>query len=202
MSSGMIIELVGYIGSTLIAVSMLMTSVRKLRIVNTIGSAIFVVYAFIIRSYPTAFMNIFLVFVNIYNLIKLNKEAKNYTLLECYKDESLVQLYLNNAIDDIHNFFPDFTTGGGHMLSFLVMTGANPVGIITGKMLDATTFDIELDYTIPTYRDCSVGTFLYKTLKDRWGLEEFKFRVNANNHDKYLASMGFVKCEDGYVLKG
>ena len=37
----MMIELVGYLGSALVVVSMLMTSVVKLRVVNTIGSAIF-----------------------------------------------------------------------------------------------------------------------------------------------------------------
>ncbi|MCR4884486.1 MAG: hypothetical protein K6A68_12995 [Clostridiales bacterium] len=41
MNTQTIIELVGYLGSALVVVSMLMTSVVKLRIVNTIGSFIF-----------------------------------------------------------------------------------------------------------------------------------------------------------------
>ena len=57
MDTGTLIEAVGYLGSALVLVSFLMASVVKLRVVNSIGSTIFAVYALIIRSYPTALMN-------------------------------------------------------------------------------------------------------------------------------------------------
>ncbi len=66
----MIIELIGYLGSILVVISMLMTSVIKIRILNCIGSGIFTVYALIIHSYPTAIMNFCLVSINIYYLMK------------------------------------------------------------------------------------------------------------------------------------
>ena len=46
----MYVELIGYLGSLLIVVSMLMTSVVKLRIINTVGSVIFTGYALTIHS--------------------------------------------------------------------------------------------------------------------------------------------------------
>ena len=72
----MLIELFGYLGSTLVLVSMLMTSVVKLRIINTIGSVIFTIYALIIKSYPTAFMNFCLVLINLRFLWKMSKTEK------------------------------------------------------------------------------------------------------------------------------
>ena len=75
----MIIELIGYFGSLLVVVSMLMTSVIKLRIINTVGSLIFTVYALIIKSYPTALMNFSLVLINVYNLYRLLKVQKDYS---------------------------------------------------------------------------------------------------------------------------
>ncbi len=60
-----LIEAFGYLGSFLVLVSMLMTSVMKLRIINTIGSTIFTIYALIIHSYPTAFMNFCLILINL-----------------------------------------------------------------------------------------------------------------------------------------
>ncbi|MCR4607972.1 MAG: YgjV family protein, partial [Oscillospiraceae bacterium] len=66
MNTKIIIEAVGYCGSLLVLVSFLMTSVVKLRVVNTIGSAIFAIYALIIHSYPTAIMNICLVAINLH----------------------------------------------------------------------------------------------------------------------------------------
>ena len=65
MDTSTIIEAVGYLGSTLVLVSFLMSSVLRLRLVNTAGSLIFAIYALIIRSYPTAVMNIALVLINL-----------------------------------------------------------------------------------------------------------------------------------------
>ena len=64
MNTKVLIEAIGYTGSALVLVSFLMVSVVKLRIVNTIGSVIFTIYAFIIHSYPTAIMNLCLVMIN------------------------------------------------------------------------------------------------------------------------------------------
>ena len=70
-----VIELIGYLGSILVLMSMLMSSVIKLRIINTVGSIIFTFYAFAIQTYPTAILNVILVGVNIYNIIKLLKST-------------------------------------------------------------------------------------------------------------------------------
>lgn len=76
MDIHMIVELVGYLGSILVVVSVLMISMVKLRIVNSIGASIFTVYALIIRSYPTALMNFSLVVINLYYLTRMKKEGK------------------------------------------------------------------------------------------------------------------------------
>ena len=201
MNSNYLIEGIGYIGSALIALSMLMTSVKKLRIINTVGSVIFVIYALLISSYPTAAMNIFLVFVNIYNLIKLDKDSKNFTVSECYKDESLIQLYLNSNIEDILKYFPNFDSTPSHRLAFLVSNKSEPIGIMIGKMVGETSFEIELDYTIPTYRDYSVGTYLYNYLENKWYASEFIYSEENPYHTKYLLSVGFVKDGNKYIRK-
>ena len=71
MSTGTIYEIIGYTGSALVVISMLMTSIIRLRVINLIGSLIFTVYALLIRSYPTAAMNVFLVGINVWHLIHL-----------------------------------------------------------------------------------------------------------------------------------
>ena len=65
MTTDMIIEFVGYLGSFIVLISFLMSSVVRLRIVNGIGALIFAIYALIIRSYPTAIMNFCLIGINI-----------------------------------------------------------------------------------------------------------------------------------------
>lgn len=73
MSAARIVEMVGYLGSVLVVVSMLMTSVRRLRVVNAVGAGIFTIYALLIRSYPTAWMNFCLVVIDVYHLIRMDK---------------------------------------------------------------------------------------------------------------------------------
>lgn len=197
MTKEMIIEGVGYLGSLIIVVSMLMTSVKKIRIVNTIGSVIFAVYALIIRSYPTAFMNIFLIGIQIVNLVKLNKAVRNYRIIDCYKDESIVQDLLKSFDRDIHKFFPSFVTNDERKLAFLVCSDSRPVGLMVGVMEDESTLDIELDYAIPEYRDCSVGSCLYNHLSNNWKISRFLFSVPSKNHENYMKKVGYFQREDG-----
>lgn len=70
------IEWVGYSASVFIAISLLMTSVEKLRIINSIGCLLFVVYGFIVHAYPVAVANLIIVFINLYHLYKLNTKKR------------------------------------------------------------------------------------------------------------------------------
>ena len=88
------VEMVGYLGSALVVASMLMSSVVKLRVINTIGSGIFAFYALIIHSYPTALMNVCLVGINVYNLIKLNQKDKSYDLVDGAQGEGFLRYLL------------------------------------------------------------------------------------------------------------
>lgn len=70
------IELVGYSASILIAISLTMTDMIKLRIINSIGCLIFVVYGINVGAYPVALANAIIIYINIYNLYKLKEMNK------------------------------------------------------------------------------------------------------------------------------
>ncbi|MEW9077806.1 YgjV family protein [Terrisporobacter glycolicus] len=65
------IELVGYAASILIAISLTMTDIYKLRIINSIGCLMFVIYGLNVGAYPVALANAIIIIINIYNLYKL-----------------------------------------------------------------------------------------------------------------------------------
>ena len=67
MDTAMLIEIFGYIGSVLVVVSMLMPSIVKLRVINTIGSIVSGIYALIVGAFPLVLMNSCLIIINIYN---------------------------------------------------------------------------------------------------------------------------------------
>lgn len=72
-----LIEWVGYLASVLIAVSMFMKDIIKLRFINLVGSLCFVIYGLIIKAYPVALTNIVIVIVNLYYLYKIINEKNN-----------------------------------------------------------------------------------------------------------------------------
>ncbi len=65
------IEWVGYAASFFIAVSLLMTEVIKLRIINSVGCVLFVVYGFLVKAYPVAVANVIILLINFYQLYRL-----------------------------------------------------------------------------------------------------------------------------------
>lgn len=65
------IELAGYSASILIAISLTMTDIYKLRIINSIGCLMFVIYGLNVGAYPVALANAIIIIINIYNLYKL-----------------------------------------------------------------------------------------------------------------------------------
>ncbi|OOF70882.1 YgjV family protein [Rodentibacter caecimuris] len=75
------IELLGYMATFFVATSFLFKSIVHLRIVNSIGDILFVVYGMIIDAYPVAVLNAFLVCVNLYQLYCLKKEQLSSNVL-------------------------------------------------------------------------------------------------------------------------
>ena len=131
------IELMGYLGSALVVVSMLMASVVKLRIVNTIGSGIFAVYALLIHSYPTALMNVCLVGINLYNLYKLSRKDQSYSLVEAAPEDRLLSYLLDCYREDIRKYFPGFSADCGADRAYLVCCGGTPAGVLLGREEEA-----------------------------------------------------------------
>ena len=121
----MIIELIGYFGSLLVVVSMLMTSVIKLRIINTVGSLIFTVYALIIKSYPTALMNFSLVVINVYNLYRLLKVQKDYSVVPLSADEAFYQYFLSRFEKNIRKFFPNFDKNATYSKMYMICSASS-----------------------------------------------------------------------------
>lgn len=184
------IEAIGYLGSALVLVSFLMSSVVKLRVINTIGGVIFSTYAFIIHSYPTAIMNVALVGINLYYLWKLRNSEPNYRLVRLEPGEGFVRFFLDDYAKDIAACFPGRRVEPADAdRAFLVCHGAQPAGLLLGKEENGE-LDITLDYTTPAYRDASVGRFLIEHLPQE-GLKLLRYRGAEEKHLPFLQKMGY-----------
>lgn len=193
------VEMIGYLGSALVVVSMLMSSVIKLRVINTIGSGIFAAYALMIHSYPTALMNAFLVGINIYNLVKLNQKDQSYDLVEGAQGEGLLRYLLDYYREDIQAYFPDFAADSRADRVYIVCCKGNPAGVLLGIDGGQGTLRVLLDYSTPTYRDCSIGAYLYSKLPSR-GVNTLVFAgTETQAHAAYLTKIGFTKENGAYI---
>ncbi len=194
-------EILGYVGTGLILVSMLMTSVVRLRVINLIGSGLFAVYAVLIQSYPTAILNACLVAINVYQLLKLRRKAgKGYEIQKLNGTDGFAEWFTGKYGDDIRRFFPKLDADRVKASEgFAVLMGDCAAGVLLGTR-SGERFDVLLDYTTPTYRDCSVGRFIYEKLPS-FGITTLSCAADSSAHAAYLEKMGFTKSEDGIFEK-
>ncbi|MBZ9631214.1 YgjV family protein [Salegentibacter sp. LM13S] len=66
-------EWIGYLASFFVAISFFMKNIIKLRIVNSLGCILFVIYGILISSWPVSITNGIIVAVNFYYLF-INKK--------------------------------------------------------------------------------------------------------------------------------
>lgn len=69
----MSVEMLGYLASGFVGLSLLMSDIKKLRYINLIGCLVFVYYGLKIEAYPVALMNLFCALVNLYHIAMILK---------------------------------------------------------------------------------------------------------------------------------
>ena len=202
MDQGFWIEMIGYLGSALVLVSMLMRSVVRLRIINLIGSVIFAAYALIIRSYPTALMNICLVLINLYHLYRLNRPVLEFSVYEDRPDSAWVRWLLKRHAEDIAVYFPDFREEDlrpEDTRVFVVMQENEAAGVLIGRKQE-DGLAVALDYATPVYRDCSVGKALYARLPE-FGVRSLVWPRVLESSRVFLQKTGYELLPDGTARK-
>lgn len=187
-----ILEVIGYISSAIVLVSFLMSSAFKLRLINLVGAGIFTVYAALTHSYPTAIMNLCIVIIDIYYLVRMSRHDTLFSILPASVDGKYLAAFLKFYENDIQKYFPSFKAEAhGADIVYFVHCNMITAGVLLGKDKGDGTIEIVADYSTPAFRDCSVGKFLYKKLPDH-GVNTLTCSNVAGNHDKYMTKMGFV----------
>lgn len=193
------LEIFGYIGTALVLLSMMMTSVVKLRLFNTVGSCISMIYAFLSSAWPVVFLNLGLIIINVWQLIRLNRTETIFECVPVNVDDKSLEYFLNYHANDIAQHFPGYKIKSNDNTEvYMVYTAGEAVGVLVGTR-DFDTINVELDYSTIKYRDCSVGTFLYAHLK-KTGIQKLVTEGKGEFHNQYLTKMGFAE-ENGKFSK-
>lgn len=198
MDNKLILDIIGYVGSAFVLASFLMATVKKLRIINSIGSIVTIIYGFLIQAYPTVFMNACLLIINVYYLVKMFRYKEEFHIVEAKIDDGSVKFFLHKNKDDISVFFPEFSDAATDINYTRIIYCQNKiVGLCVGK-LDGKNLAIYLDYTIKEYRDYSVGKYLFEAIPKE-GISTIELRQRTKHHYLYLQKMGFVHEGDRFI---
>jgi uncharacterized protein YlbG (UPF0298 family) len=197
-------EIIGYIGSALIAISLLMSSIYKLRIINCIGSAIFSFYGFLIKSPSVFLLNAFLAVVNIYHIVMLKTKKDVFKFIKVNYNDKILEYFILYNYNDIKQFFPEFDTEQLPFTEcFLIMRNLVPVGVFIYKN-ELYKAKILVDYVIKEYRDFKNAIAFFNSQEVKNQLSEIKeFYIETVNpkHIKYLKKVGFVEKEKNVYYK-
>lgn len=195
-----LIEWIGYAASVLVAISLLMSSIIKLRWYNLIGSLLFSIYGFAIGAFPVGIINSFIIIVNIYYLFKYYSEKEAFKILEISGNDSYLINFFSHYDKEIKKFFPDFKLDfDEHVVAFTVLRNMVPAGIFVGKRINNDTLFIDLDFVTPEYRDLKIGNYIFVENKKYFldkGFKRFSTFTSNEIHYKYLKKMGFIEMND------
>ncbi|MCK5591027.1 MAG: YgjV family protein, partial [Candidatus Pacebacteria bacterium] len=156
-------HMIGYAGSFLIAISLSMKNIRRLRQINLFGASTFATYGFLIGSYPVLALNSYIAAIDLFFLFKMYATKEQFSMIPVL-DSS--HLYLSKFIEfyqeDIRKFFPEFDKSKlPEFNCFFILRDLRPVGLFIFKQVSESEIKIELDYAIPEYRDLKNGKYVY-----------------------------------------
>ncbi len=198
-------ELLGYAGSLLVAISLLMRSVLRFRVLNLIGSLVFTIYSLLIQAYPVAVLNGLLVVINIYFLYEIATRKEYFRILEVQPTSDYLAFFLDFYRDDIEQYMPAFRyEAAPNLITFFVLRDTVPAGVFIGRPDEKSgTCQLLLDYVTPHYRDFKTGNYIYHRDREmfrRTGTQRILGASGSAAHRQYLQRMGFTPQPDSDKL--
>ncbi len=189
-------EYIGYTGSVLIAVSLMMKNIYHLRRVNLVGASTFALYGFLVKAYPVVLLNGFIALVDVYYLIKMNRARDSFRLQPLSKELSIYfDRFLEFHWAEIQKFFPECQPKDFEGAErYLILRNMVPVGLVVLERQPDATIHIKLDYAIPDYRDFKNGRFMVQALSRKFkqeGIRKMVAHSTVPAHRKYLKKIGF-----------
>jgi hypothetical protein len=196
------IEWFGMVASVIVAISLTLKNIKRLRIINMVGSLAFTIYGGLIGSYPVLILNGFIVLVNAFYLYRMAQDSKRperFDILFVHpQTDEYAQLFLKFYSADIQRFFPRFSndpvTGTlRDAEGCFILRETLPVSFVAFRREGNGEISILLDYAVPAYRDLKNARFFFETAAAKIASPQTVFSAVAEvgAHESYLRKMGF-----------
>jgi hypothetical protein len=195
METHFLLELLGYTASGLIVIATMMSSILWLRMINMVGAAGFCVYGLLMHAYPVAFLNSFVVVVNICYVTRMLRAKRFFQLLKLKPDSDYLNYFLGFYRRDITSILPDFDYRPvANQVTLFILRDCVPVGVFIAEQKSDGVLRVILDFVIPGYRDLKIGKFLFvdqaEFFRER-GIQEIIIAPRTKKFGAYLLKVGF-----------
>lgn len=195
-------ETIGWVASGLVILSLVTTSIVRLRVIGLVASAVFITYAVLIESWPIVITNVVVSLIHLWRLRGLLAVEEWFEVLRVDPNSAYLAAFCEFHRDDIRQFVPDFAYEPVEdQVAVFVLRNMVPAGVFIG-IPHGNEMEVRLDYAIPRYRDFKVGRFLYASsgIFDDPAVSTLVARSETARHRAYLRRMGFTPDGDRWTL--
>lgn len=195
------IELIGYLASALVVLSLIMSSVLRLRIIGLTGAVVFATYGALIGSVPVMVTNGSIILVHGYHLTQILRARASDSYFEVVRWPvfgTYLPRFLDFHRDDIARSQPGFDGLHDDHLAWVILRDAEPVGLVLARLAEDGTAHIDLDYVRPEHRDLRAGQVFFGNgagLTSE-GITRVTTDAETDLHRRYLIQMGFEPVGD------
>lgn len=189
-----VLEYIGYAASVLVAISLMMSAIVKLRVINLVGSSIFSAYGFMIGALPVGFLNLFIALVDIYYLIEIFSAKEYFQILEMKPGSEYIKYFCGFHSKEIDKFQPAFKfPTDENVLSLFILRNSVPAGLVIATPHGKDEMFVNLDYAIPGYRDFKMGGYVIDKVFKTKKIKRILSNPGNTDHQKYLKRIGYNK---------
>jgi hypothetical protein len=195
-----VLEIIGWVGSALVVVSLMQARVLRFRWLNFAGSVIAAAYNAVVGIWPFAVMNAVIAVIDAYWLWRLTRErhdAEVYQVVPVGADDRYLRHVVAVHAPDIARYYPSFGAvgAGPDRWAYLVLRGDETVGVVVVRDAGDGVGEVELDYVTPRFRDFTPGEFVYRRSGAfaGTGLRALVVADDARDTGDYLERVGFER---------
>jgi hypothetical protein len=199
------IQVLGYVASAVIILSLTMSSLLRLRLVGVVGATLFATYGILVQAWPVVATNVIILGLHAFYLWRAWTDDEYFTLLEVRPESLYLQQFLEFYGTDIRSFQPEFSyaPAAGHFTMF-ILRDMVPAGLFIARPPDGAVMNVDLDYVIARYRDLKPARFLFhanRAVFEQRGVDLLRATAKTEAHRKYLEKVGFTPIEPhGYEM--
>lgn len=197
-----VLEIIGWVGSALVVVSLMQARVLRFRWMNFAGSVIAAAYNAVVGIWPFAVMNAVIAVIDAYWLWRLTRErhdAEVYQVVPVGAGDDYLRHVLGVHATDIARYYPSFAVDAvaaapdGERWAYLVLRGDETVGVVVVRGTGGGLGEVVLDYVTPRFRDFTPGEFVYRRSGAfaGTGLRALVVAPDARDTGDYLERVGF-----------